>query len=375
MKIKICHFTNRITGKSDGVYAHLKMLFKNLDNSKYEQYLVFQGDKTIEYEVKEYGVTVLTLPNLNKKFSIKSFFQFILFINSQEIDIIHTHFLKPYAIAGISNIILRKKMIYNYHGLFIDNIYNTSLDKILYKIAHFIICSFGAVEVAIVPSFASKKALINETKIFPQTKVYYNGFDPSDNTGQNIHIVNYLTEIKNSYFLIGIVARIEIQKRIDLSLEIAKFLVQKHKNLFFVLFGDGPLENEMQSLANSLGLENNVKFFGYIPNVKSYIKFFDVLLFTSDWEGLPLTIWETMAAGIPIVSTDVGGVKEIIEQEKCGIIYPINSIEGGGNALEKILFNSELKKSMGLNGKAAVKNKYNVGSFIKSMESIYNETK
>jgi glycosyltransferase involved in cell wall biosynthesis len=312
---------------------------------------------------------------LNKKFSIKSFFQFILFINSQEIDIIHTHFLKPYAIAGISNIILRKKMIYNYHGLFIDNIYNTSLDKILYKIAHFIICSFGAGEVAIVPSFASKKALINETKIFPQTKVYYNGFDPSDNTGQNIHIVNYLTEIKNSYFLIGIVARIEIQKRIDLSLEIAKFLVQKHKNLFFVLFGDGPLENEMQSLANSLGLENNVKFFGYIPNVKSYIKFFDVLLFTSDWEGLPLTIWETMAAGIPIVSTDVGGVKEIIEQEKCGIIYPINSIEGGGNALEKILFNSELKKSMGLNGKAAVKNKYNVGSFIKSMESIYNETK
>jgi len=98
-------------------------------------------------------------------------------------------------------------------------------------------------------------------------------------------------------------------------------------------------------------------------------------LFTSDWEGLPLTIWETMAAGIPIVSTDVGGVKEIIEQEKCGIIYPMNSIEGGINALEKIIFNSELKKSMGLNGKNAVKNKYNVGSFIKSMVSIYNETK
>ena len=71
-----------------------------------------------------------------------------------------------------------------------------------------------------------------------------------------------------------------------------------------------------------MNLNQNVKMLGYIPNAKLYIKYFDLLLFTSDWEGLPLSVWEAMAAKVPIVSTDVGGVKEILEKEKCGLTYP-----------------------------------------------------
>ncbi len=130
-KIKICHFINIINGKSDGVFTHVKMLFKYVDNAKFEQCLVFQGNELIEREIKSLGFEVYTIPSLKKKFSIKSFIQFYSFVKSHKIDIIHTHFLKPYSISGIVNIFLRKKMIYNYNGLFIENLYNSKSEKFI----------------------------------------------------------------------------------------------------------------------------------------------------------------------------------------------------------------------------------------------------
>ena len=157
MKIKVCHFVNIITGKSDGVYAHLKMIFKYVDFNKYEHYLVFQGNSKIEEETVSLGVKVFTIPSLKNKFSLRSFTDFYSFVKKQNIDIIHAHLIKPYAIAGILNILLRKKMIFNYHGLFINNKYNTMIEKFIYKICHLIIYLLRSNDLAIVPSLASKE--------------------------------------------------------------------------------------------------------------------------------------------------------------------------------------------------------------------------
>lgn len=372
MKLRICHFVNHITGKSDGVYTHLMMLFRNLDRSKYEQCLVFQGNEKIENELKKLGIEVYVIPNLNKKFSVRCFIQFYKFIKVRQIDIIQTHFLKPYTIAGVVNIILRKKMIHNYQGLFINNLYNNWLEKLFYKTVHIIIYLFKSVNLAIAPSFTSKEDLLKETKLFPQIEVYYNGYDKDNTDELDMELVNFINKLRLSSHIVGIVARLEVQKRIDVSLEIAKIFFQNHKSVYFLYFGDGPLENEMKALADKMGINNNVKFMGYIPNIKYYIKYFDVLLFTSDWEGLPLTLWESMAAGVPIVSTDVGGIREIIEKEKCGLIFSKNALSEGAAAIEKVVLDKELKNRLGKNGLEAVKNKYNISSFIKSIEKIYD---
>ncbi|MGA7837077.1 MAG: glycosyltransferase, partial [Ignavibacteriaceae bacterium] len=190
MKLKICHFVNHITGKSDGVYTHLVMLFKYLDNNKYEQFIVFQGNRKIENEMESLGIKYYVIPSLTKKVPIKSFFQFYKFVKSNHIDIIQTHFLKPYTIGGLTNIFLRKKMIHNYQGLFINNLYNSKLEKIVYRISHMIIYLFSAVDFAIVPSFKSRELLYKETKLFPQIKVYYNGYAPKLNKEFRVEVIN-----------------------------------------------------------------------------------------------------------------------------------------------------------------------------------------
>ncbi len=370
-KIRICHFTNHITGRSDGVYTHLMMLFKYLDKSTYEQFLVFQGDEKIENEVQALGVKVIVIPTIDNKFPINCLIQFLRFVKFYKIDIIQAHYLKPYIIGAIANIVLRKKMIFNYHGLFINNLYNNYFEKLAYRFFHSLSVLLGSVNLALAESLANKENLLRETKSFPEIRVYYNGFDPDMGDTIDINIVNHLTKLKEIYFIVGIIARIEIQKRIDISLNIAKTVVSKFPKTFFIYFGDGPDLYNMKKKIQALGLGKNVEFMDYIPGAKAYIKFFDILLFTSDWEGLPLSLWEAMANGVPIASTDVGGIKEIVEGEKCGIIFPKSSINEGAAVIEEFILNKELKSNLGKNGFEAIRNKYTLSAFIKTMETIY----
>ena len=373
MKIKICHFVNIITGKSDGVYAHLKMIFKHLDQNKFEQYLVFQGNPEIENEVKKLGVKVFVIESLNKKISIQSFKKFYSFIKSEDIDIIHTHFLKPYAIGGTINILLRRKMIFNYNGLFIENLYNTRIEKVIYRIFHQLINLFNSVDISVVPSFGSKEILLSETKLFPEIRVYYNGYDAPVFEQPNIKLVNYFLNLKKTYIIIGMLARIEMQKRIDIALKIIAKILQVRHDIYFVIMGDGALEEEVKHLINSMNLQHHVNMLGYIPDAKLYIKYFDILLFTSDWEGFPLSIWDAMAAGVPVVSSEAGGINEILELEKCGIIYPKGDVDKGSKVILKLLSDKNRREQMGRNGQISVKDKYNKDKFADFFNCLYTE--
>ena len=178
--IKVCHIVNLITGKADGVYSHLKMIFQNSDRTKFQHFLVFQGGEKIEREVNEFGVKVFTCKSLKKKISIKAFFDIYRIIKQNNISIIHTHLVKPYTIAGLLNIFLRKKLIFNYNGLFLaNNIYHGFVEKFVYRICHLLINTVGFVNAVLVPSKKSQELLSKETKLFPEPIVYKKWFRQS----------------------------------------------------------------------------------------------------------------------------------------------------------------------------------------------------
>ena len=84
-RVRVCHVVNIISGKSDGVYTHLKMLFRFVDGNEFRHYLVFQGDPAIESEVRGLGVTVFSLPSLNRKLSLRAFLDLYRIFKENEI--------------------------------------------------------------------------------------------------------------------------------------------------------------------------------------------------------------------------------------------------------------------------------------------------
>lgn len=371
--IKICHFTNQITGKSDGVFNHLCSIFITTDRTKYKHILIFQGGESVERKLNELNIAYYCVETLNRTYSLKTFYDIFRIIKKENPDILHTHLIKPYTIVGLINIFIKKKMVFNYHGLFINNVYNSTFQKIIYKVCHLLITKFNSVSLVIVPSVSSKKNLLNETQRFKEIKTYYNSYLPFPGDQKNHNISDEIKLFKNKYFLIGIVARIERQKRIDKSLEILLRLLEQRQSVFFVYFGDGPLEEEMKNLAIRLEIERYCKFYGFVENASHFMKYFDLMIITSDWEGFPLAIWEAMSNGIPILSSDVGGIKEIIETENCGIIFNKNELSLATKKIVDLIENPERLRALGLNGKVAIKTKYSIENFTKSIEKFYTE--
>lgn len=372
-KIKICHFVNRITGRDDGVFKHLIGQLVFLDQEKFEQFVVFQGGETVENYLKSINVKYYIIKEIEKKFSFKFFNNFKEIIIKENADIINAHLIKPYVIAGLLNIFLRRKLIFSYHGLFIKNDYNTPNEQLIYKISHFIISIFNKVYV-LAPSKKSKEILRFETKKFYKIFNYYQGkaLFYLNNQPDKI-LLKELEDLKSNYVVIAFVGRLNREKNARLCIDIFSRVSEVNKNTFLVIFGSGEEEELLRAYVKSSNLER-IKFFGYVENANNYMKYFDVLILTSNREGMPIVIWEAMNNSVPIISTKVGGVGEIITSENCGYVFDNRNILDGVSKLLLLLNDENLRKSLGANGKKAIETNYSKENFKDFFENFYIKT-
>ena len=127
-------------------------------------------------------------------------------------------------------------------------------------------------------------------------------------------------------YVIGFICRISEQKRPLLLLEIIKKIKEDRNDFEFLIAGDGNLLEKMKSKANSMGLKENIKFIGNVAETAPVYSASDLTINCSIKEGLALTSYESLSMGVPVISSDVGGQKELINDE-VGIIVPLHQDE------------------------------------------------
>ena len=169
---------------------------------------------------------------------------------------------------------------------------------------------------------------------FPQSKIHAieNGIDVHrliETSKQKDHSLpeNHPQSIK-----IGIVCRLVPVKRVDVFLKIAALSKQKNLPVEFYIFGDGPLKNDIESQRKALNLENDVHLMGFKDDMPCWLSKLDVALITSDHEGLPMNLLETMALECFVIGHKVGGIPTVLEQGECGYLVenqePENFVKG-----------------------------------------------
>ncbi len=371
--IKVCHIVNLITGQADGVFAHLSMIFNNYDKKNFDHILIFQGGQIVENRLKSLNIKYYIVPTLNRKFSLKSFSQIFFIIRKENPDILHPHLIKPYIITGLINIILRKQLIFNYHGSFIDNDYNTKFEQLVYKLLHRAVEHFSPPKIVLVPSFSSKFKLETETRLFKNILCYYNGFDRRFLSEIDYNHTKSIIEqfIAKEFFVITMLARLNREKRFDRAVDIFEQLHIRNQKCVLFIFGDGEQSDHINQLAKKKGLSDSVFLLGFIKDAKNYMSLSHILLITSEREGMPMVLWEALAQGVPVVSSDVGGIKEILEPYNCGLVFQKDNIQEAVDKISLLIQNEELRKKMGENGKKIIDEKFNHKSFIQSIEGFY----
>ena len=123
----------------------------------------------------------------------------------------------------------------------------------------------------------------------------------------------------------------------------AAFLEKGHDARLLML-GRGAEEENLKALAKELKISNRIDYGGFVPNVEDYLKTADVFLLSSHYEAQPLCVLEAMAAGLPVISTDVGGVADIVTDN--GILVAPGDEKAMAEAMERLYLNEELRHAM-----------------------------
>lgn len=137
-----------------------------------------------------------------------------------------------------------------------------------------------------------------------------------------------------------------------------------------VLAGDGILRSKLEAQAASLGILNRVHFLGLRKDVPDILNASDVFVLASDWEGNPLSVMEAMAAGKPVVATAVGGVPELVEHEKAGLLVRQGDEKGLAVAMAQ-LTNPEVRRKMGQYARIYAESHFGVDKMTRAYEELY----
>ena len=181
-----------------------------------------------------------------------------------------------------------------------------------------------------------------------RAQVIYNAIDHERLAGVQIDI----TAQKKSLGLtlegpvIGNVGRFTKQKGHIYFLEMARLLLKRDPRCQFILIGTGELLPEMKARARDMGLGDRLHFLGPRSDVEELLKVMDVFVSSSLWEGLPTVLLEAMAAGVPVVATDVSGSEELVKDGHTGLLVPPADVGSLSEAVWRLLRDPELAKRL-----------------------------
>ena len=160
--------------------------------------------------------------------------------------------------------------------------------------------------------------------------------------------------------VVGIVARLEAVKAHEVLFDALAKLAAADSRLRLVVVGDGDREADLKGLANTLGIADRVRFTGLRRDVAQLLPGFDMACLTSRYECAPLVVIEAMAAGLPIIATDVGAVRDMINDGEEGVIVNVGDVDALADQIAILAADADLRTRMGARGRICAERKFRI---------------
>jgi len=167
------------------------------------------------------------------------------------------------------------------------------------------------------------------------------------------------------------VGRLEPQKNPLLLLQ--AFAELKDPSAHLVLSGGGSLRERLHGYAQANKLCDRVHLIGKQNNVPSVLAASDVFVLSSNWEGNPLAVMEAMAAGLPVIATQVGGVPELVQSGHQGLLVPAGDRPGFSAAMKTLLFGTDMRQAMGRAAEGRAVREFKVERMVEGYANLYRE--
>ncbi len=169
------------------------------------------------------------------------------------------------------------------------------------------------------------------------------------------------------------VARFYPEKAQVFLLECFARIAAQRPRVVLWLAGVGPLEDELRATVERLGLQKSVRFLGFVVGLPDLLALADIQVHPAHIEGVPLAICEGMAAGLPIVASEVGGLPEILDHGANGVLVPGHSHERFTAEVMRLIDDPQLAAGYGVRARRFIENDYSLRTAIRRVEATYRE--
>jgi glycosyltransferase involved in cell wall biosynthesis len=172
--------------------------------------------------------------------------------------------------------------------------------------------------------------------------------------------------------LLGAVAGLRKEKALDVLLEAHARLITRVPDAHLVVAGEGPCREELEGHIARLGLAERAHLLGARRDVDAVLRRVDVGVISSDWEGMPLFVFECMAAGAPLVATAVGGLPDIVSDEETGLLVPPRDPAALAAAIERVLTHERLSRRLAVKAAARL-DEFRIETVAQKFADLYEE--
>ncbi|MCZ2845023.1 MAG: glycosyltransferase [Candidatus Bathyarchaeota archaeon] len=177
--------------------------------------------------------------------------------------------------------------------------------------------------------------------------------------------------IPSEGFVIGNVAVFRFQKRLVEWLQVFKKIKDRNPNVYGIIVGAGPLEEEVRTELHKLGLENHVFFPGLKTEVRPYFEAMDIFMMSSEFEGLPIALLEAMSMECAIVATKAGGIKEVIRNDKDGLTCEVENWNELSELCQNLINDPVKLKEMKKAARIRVVQSFSLRRMVAELENYY----
>jgi len=353
-----------------GSELQLIALMRGLDRRMYEVFFCHLRPNGVEVNGIDLGETTTVCLNRSRRYEPSLLWRLRSLIRENRIHILYTVLSTADiwgrvagVIAGVPAMVCRKGVLLpggergNYEAFF---------DRLL---APYSACVIANSRVGMEDLIQSRRALRGKTA------VVYNGTDVRRFTPPSKEVMRDARAklgIDPNAFIVGGIGCLHAQKRWDAVLEAMAWLKgQQTEEIRCVIAGDGPKMPSLRETISRLGLEGRVMLLGRRIDMPHVMACMDVVELASDYEGIPNVLCEAMAMGKPVIATDVGGVRELVVDEECGLlIEPRNRVQLG-NAICRMLAQRESLPRWGVAGRRRVEELFSLERMVTDTHRVF----
>lgn len=326
-------------------------------------------------EIPEMGRSVRLLDDL------RAFRKICALIRLHQPDIVHTHAAKAGALGRVAARWCGVPVVvHTYHGHVFEG-YFTGLKNRLVKWTERLLGRMTTAIIAISP--IQKQQITAQHRIVPdwKTHVIPLGFDLSRfSTSQDSKRQTFRTNfgIQDIELAIGIIGRLTAIKQHELFLDAFARVAKTHERVKAFVIGDGERMHELQAMWKTLATQSGIDeerltFTSWIKSIDVALAGLDIVAMTSINEGTPVSLIEAQAASRPVVTTEVGGVADCVEDGRTGLIVRSHDAEDFAQALNRLIIRPDERAAMGRLGHAHVVERYSYHRLVKDMDELYRQ--